>query len=358
MPPFENIEIRNFRCFRDFRLEDLGRVNLIAGENSTGKSALLESAFLLSGARNIVLVLKIGSYRGIQEVAADSVSDLFFKPLFHQHNFEQDISISGRDSDGERAQVTLRLQAPSSAQVDLPNAENGSDLDTESSQPATEALQLIYEGPGDISGHTQLLIDQDGVEVQPRPPSPPYQSIFLAARRNISASADAKRLSKLEVQKSRFDLADALRIVEPRLEQVLVGYAGEPLLYGDIGVGQMLPLSVLGDGLSRLASLLLAIVDASGGLVLADEIENGLHHSILPDVWEAVFRTAEEFNTQVFATTHSFECIEAAHSSANEAGHEHLLNFFRTEFTDDQPSATRYDWEALTGAIESGIEVR
>ena len=50
-------------------------------------------------------------------------------------------------------------------------------------------------------------------------------------------------------------------------------------------------------------------------MVLVDEIENGLHHSVLPDVWRVVGQAVERFNLQMFATTHSFECIEAAYET-------------------------------------------
>jgi AAA15 family ATPase/GTPase len=38
-----SLEIRRFRCFRELRIERLGRVNLIVGKNHVGKSALLEA---------------------------------------------------------------------------------------------------------------------------------------------------------------------------------------------------------------------------------------------------------------------------------------------------------------------------
>jgi AAA15 family ATPase/GTPase len=45
--------------------------------------------------------------------------------------------------------------------------------------------------------------------------------------------------------------------------------------------------------------------------LLIDEIENGLHWSILPKVWRFLVETARVLDVQVFATTHSKDCIEA-----------------------------------------------
>ena len=107
----------------------------------------------------------------------------------------------------------------------------------------------------------------------------------------------------------------------------------------------------------RLASLVLHIGNAPNGVVLVDEIENGLHHSILPKVWRAIGEVAREFNTQVFATTHSLECIVAAHKAFAGSG---LYDFrlHRLERRKATIRAVTYDQEALEAAIETGLEVR
>ena len=45
---YQTFRVKNFRCFKDLRIEDLGRVNLIAGRNNTGKTALMEAMYLLA----------------------------------------------------------------------------------------------------------------------------------------------------------------------------------------------------------------------------------------------------------------------------------------------------------------------
>ena len=46
---YSSFRVQNFRGFKDLRLDDLARVNLIAGKNNTGKSALLEAIFTYTG---------------------------------------------------------------------------------------------------------------------------------------------------------------------------------------------------------------------------------------------------------------------------------------------------------------------
>ena len=44
----ESVRIRNFRCFEDVAADDLGNINVIVGDNGVGKTALLETLFLLA----------------------------------------------------------------------------------------------------------------------------------------------------------------------------------------------------------------------------------------------------------------------------------------------------------------------
>ena len=86
----------------------------------------------------------------------------------------------------------------------------------------------------------------------------------------------------------------------------------QPNLYVVKDDKQRVPLLYMGDGMGRLASILLAISSAAGGGVVIDEIENGIHHSCLEALWSVIFQAAAQSKTQVFATTHSYECIEAS----------------------------------------------
>jgi AAA15 family ATPase/GTPase len=129
------------------------------------------------------------------------------------------------------------------------------------------------------------------------------------------------------------------------------------MLHGDIGLDRLVPLPLLGEGMARLASLVLAVGNAPNGIVLVDEVENGLHHSILPKVWRAVGEVARQFNTQVFATTHSLECIVAAHKAFTES-EIYDFRLHRLDRVKETIRAVTYRQETLEAAIETGLEVR
>ncbi len=118
-----------------------------------------------------------------------------------------------------------------------------------------------------------------------------------------------------------------------------------------------LPLKSMGDGMTRLFHIIVALVNAKDGLLLIDEFENGLHWSVQQAVWETVFRLATHLNVQIFATTHSRDCIagfEGAWLQARDAG-----AFFRLQVcVDGSPCVKAYSLETLADSLDTDVEVR
>ena len=109
-------------------------------------------------------------------------------------------------------------------------------------------------------------------------------------------------------------------------------------------------------GMSRILSLALAIATVPGGIVLVDEIENGIHHSVMEKVWRAIGAFARNYDVQLFATTHSYECIGAAYR-AFESDEEDELRLFRIQRNGDGGfKAVKYDRERLGGVLELRME--
>ena len=106
--------------------------------------------------------------------------------------------------------------------------------------------------------------------------------------------------------------------------------------------------------MTHLVRIVLAIATAQGGVVLIDENENGLHHSILPTVWGVIGEAAERLDVQVFATTHIFECVEAAHHALGPDG----FRLHRLEVVDNQSRCVTLSPTAIDGVIRHNLEVR
>ena len=141
------------------------------------------------------------------------------------------------------------------------------------------------------------------------------------------------------------------------MELLYDGY--RTLIFADIGLDRLLPLSSLGDGIQRMASLSLAMTDRSIGLIFIDEIENGIHYSVQKDVWNAIGKLARDLDIQVFATTHSAEMIEAA----NDAFGDDDVDDFRfhrlyRDSTTGNIEARTYNEFSIDAALSRDREVR
>ncbi len=119
----------------------------------------------------------------------------------------------------------------------------------------------------------------------------------------------------------------------------------------------MIPVPYMGEGIGRLLSILLAIANARGGVALIDEIENGLHYSVQKQVWQAIAHAARQNDVQVFATTHSYECINAAYEAfASSEPYDFALH--RLDRIDGEIKVVRYDRDMMKYALEMFHEVR
>ena len=358
----ESVSISNFRCFSEFSIDQLRQFNLIAGKNCVGKTALLEALFLLLGASNISLVLTLSGQRGIEKVKGDpgALRDALWRPFFHDFRDATAVVIQGT-FEGPHEE-TVRLRCIPSGTLTLPLNDGGASASSAETRKLPEsALELEYVGGGGKTEKIEMRLGTDGVSFHPRPHRPPHTGHLFSASSRISQQQAAERFGDLEVEPGNYttqDLLSALQIVEPRLRRVttISGPSGS-LLHGDVGLTRMVPLPLLGEGLVRLTCYLAAIANSANGFVLIDEIDNGFHHSVLDKVWRAIGQAASRVGTQVFATTHSFECIRAAHHAFAEA-EKRDFRLHRLERSGEGIRAVSYDDESLDTAIQAELEVR
>jgi hypothetical protein len=359
---YQSFKVSNFRCFRELTLPDLERVNLVAGVNNVGKTALLEAMFLHCGAYNPTLALRLNAFRGIEAVKIKFGQwvEPPWDSLFHQFDISKSIELVGENTVTGRRSLRLDVvfEPLESSRITrfsgpAPDVSEG----ILSASEIAKVLKLEYK-EGERRGSSYMILDREGLRAEPIPPAPPFPTFFQGARMRVPFLDEAERFGSLEIRGQQDVLLRVLQLIEPRLSRLaMVVVAGEPMLHGDIGIGRLVPLPVMGEGMVRLASLVLHIGNAPNGVVLVDEIENGLHHSILPKVWRAIGEVARQFNTQVFATTHSLECIVAAHRAFSES-ERYDFRLHRLERVNETIRAVTYDQETLEAAIETGLEVR
>jgi len=130
------------------------------------------------------------------------------------------------------------------------------------------------------------------------------------------------------------------------------------MMYADIGMSRKIPMAFLGGGMSRLLSIILAIAKVKNGIVLIDEVDAGIHYSHMPKVWEGISKAAREFNCQIFATTHSYECLQAAYNGIAQADMAREFRYTRLERDEQETIAQTYTHDVLGAAMSRGWEIR
>ncbi len=349
---FKNLRIRNFRGFGDLEIPRLGQVNLVTGKNNTGKTSLLEAFFMLCGAGNPEMALRINAIRGIDSVQGTPTTALqtFWKPIFTYFDMRRTVEIEGDDTSCGPLRLSIALDQPDT--IELPFDIPGRTLTTEFSKESE--LKVSFKKGTEKTVGGRMRITSGGIQIDQPVSNPPFEVVFLSSRTG-NLQEDAQRLGQLRQRKEGGFVVDALRIVEPRLKSVEVNSAsGVPMIWGDIGLPELAPLSMMGEGMTRIARLILAISHAPSGVVLVDEVENGLHHSALGKVWKAIGEAARQFNTQVVASTHSLECMQEAHQSLDA---EDLL-IHRLENKDGTIRCKTLGPDQIRATVEHNFEIR
>jgi hypothetical protein len=358
---YAGFEITNFRCFEGFRIAPLSLVNLITGMNNVGKTALLEAFFLHIGSGNPGLALRINLWRGLG--AVHEWTGMLWRTLFWQFQSDEPIRLVAQDSQGRRRSLVVIVKPTPTEVVEKAPAGMGLEFAKELSY---EIVLEYQEGRGKrqrVKGIPEIVQKGDLLQFQLRTDPPvaktQFPGVFINSWRQGVTDEEVQRFSDLRIRNEDHVVLEVLQHLEPRLERLeILSPHGASMIHGHLrGYKEPVPLSLLGDGMRRVASLLLALGSARGGVILVDEIENGVHHSVMRALWNSVGKAARMFSTQVIATTHSLECAASAHEAfKDQDAYDFALH--RLDRTDGVVRAVTYDRESLEGAFSIPMEVR
>ncbi len=184
-----------------------------------------------------------------------------------------------------------------------------------------------------------------------------FGSVFLSPSTQFQGLGES--LERLLVEKQEEKLVKILQKVDRTIEDISLGANG--IVYLDIGLKRLVPVNVMGDGVRRMLSIIVAIADVKGGMVFIDEIDNGFHYSILRELWNAIMEAAHQYEVQVFATSHSEECIRALAASYYDRPslfNDTSVRLFRVEKHDKEHRAVAYDHEILETSLELNLGIR
>ena len=366
-----SIQIQGYRGFAEFEMKSLARVNLLVVTNNSGKTSALEALYLLVSQGDPASLWRILARRSerLPERASRNAPELDMCHLFTGHDLRM----------GSKFVLTAENQTPG-RHVSFTIGEIG---DEPRVKPTVrEGVALASRFGLHIKGH-------------PSPPAPVIplsrwgglstESLDVPRRMQRKFASDGEMLSQFITAESYSGgelvslwetvaltsneerVMNALRLLEPTIEKI-ASVSTPPDYWGGGNqrggfrvkfkdVERPVPIGSLGDGIWRLLVMAIAIAQCKDGLLLIDEIDTGLHYSVMSDMWKLIYGAAKDLNVQVFATTHSNDCIRSLAEvccSEEDAGENVTLQRIER----GRKKSVAYTPKEIEVAAARGIEVR
>lgn len=299
----ENFKIISYRGLRNLDLHDLNEINILTGNNNSGKTSVLELLSSLRSPSSLSTWIKMcrmtrnGSfYKGILNLfPADTSRNIWYVCTTKSQKIkvvldaavrevcvsENDVSeINGSDCQISHAARDGYIEAKCiQIQVITSFDEKAYDLyDFQTRMPKEEASLKIF----------------------------PTEYVAPGAHMDGSILLD-------EVMESPMLYKDMMRILHEFDDSIMnitkSGNGTEYMILSD-KYNKAMPLSVYGDGMKKALALLVTVVKAKDGILLLDEFETAIHTSAMNNIFAWILHSAQRLNVQVFLSSHSLEAID------------------------------------------------
>ena len=326
--------LRGFRGFKSYKLSDLATVNLIVGKNNCGKTSVLEAVELLVTNGHPAAFSEAARRRGeltstpYRPGRAVDISHLFFG---HGYQPGAHFALSSDDGKSELSATILSLDEVGEAADRWDTRRRTmvrlAELDAEEATDPAFGLRIVSSAEKEaavypITENGTVLDESWGRSMRNGASGSPVR--FLALE-SVAAERMGDAWDKVITERREDEIAADLRILVPEIDSIhflthsRLSRGG--ILVGHQDGGPRLPIGSYGDGLRRLLALRLALVGAADGFLLIDEIDAGLHWTVMEDVWRLLVEVARKSNVQIFATTHSYDCIRGLGSLVRSRPH-------------------------------------
>ena len=345
-PHLPSLVIEGFRGFKKLELRKLGHVNLLVGKNGVGKSSVLDAVRLYASQFDFERIHSILERRGEDwnPSSRNSLSPLLFErqgldpqaPSIRLGDLLLRYTLLAAKKSAVDGEISYKVKDPNNAA----NASPGVVVE----QGGQPIRQFAYAGFPGAPYYQELPGRRAGFSYRSVPPE------------GLSDKLLGTRWDEVVLAGQEDRLTDVFRTIRPDAQKIHIISSDRRPYVSLEAFRQPVPLRFLGDGAARFLGIAVSAVLAKDGFLLLDEFENGIHHSAQPKIWEFVFKVARELNVQVFATTHSHDCVTAfaqAAVAAESKGELIRLEHFRGEVVQ-----TSFDERDALLATSMAMEIR
>ncbi|HKK76872.1 MAG TPA: AAA family ATPase [Saprospiraceae bacterium] len=360
----QSIVIENFRGIKKVEVGNFKRLNFLLGKNNACKTSILEAIFLNIGISNPLLSININTFRNLKHSEEDD-----FRFIFHNLDYANKPYFHTKFDENEHER-TLKI---------IPKKKQSINTQLKNKNLDQEIHESIYDTQIDKNEVNGLTFDVSIKERHQKKEKYKSEITFELASLSTTVPEDYKekvngvfmfptsqapnldkRLEKLIVNKSHGPIIETLSLIDSSIQDLTLGTNG--VIYFDIGLNRLIPINLSGDGIRRVLSILVTIADVKNGIIVIDEIDNGLHFSSQATLIKAILRAAEKYDVQVFATTHNYETLRKVKEVLGLAEYknysEDVTAFTIRKNPDNTLTAYPYSYEELNYIIEQEIEIR
>ncbi|OFY97361.1 MAG: hypothetical protein A3K10_03235 [Bacteroidetes bacterium RIFCSPLOWO2_12_FULL_31_6] len=375
----ESLYIKNYRNLKDISINSLGKVNLITGKNNTGKSTILEAIAIYATKVDLVLIYQLLGDRG------ENYRETEVNKNVTESNIRALSSLfTNRNIRFEKEDAIL-----------IGCIENTLFGEAKSSEKSVSIRFVKYieekqkEKQGNSFGITRIILQDDdnkqlvnfkvGIEIRvgninyitTLEESQPYrfgyrgfgtnENFQFIGTRNIDREINGKLWDKITLTENENYVIEALKIIEPNTERIAFIEENPRERTAVIKLSNatnVLPLLSMGDGINRILTIILALVNSNNGILLIDEFENGLHYTVQERLWSMIFNLAKKLNVQVFVTTHSEDCISGFENILNNSENTSDGKLIRLDNENGIIKQVEFNAKELKIANEQNIDIR
>lgn len=309
-----NISISNFKCFKEFKIDSFKRFNLIFGKNSVGKSNLLEALHIYSDMFNSSTIIASFLQR---DIPLNNNLEL----IFHNFDYSKPINIKTTKkelniypieslNDNSLDGVYYKIENDNGKIIKLPLLIN-------SNRKLDNSFMTI---------NNNFMLNNKTI-LSSIINSPLFYFSFFndynykENRFKINTIEGFDKIQNLKIDKM---VVNCLKPIIPNLESIRI--SSNKICEADIGLNRYISLNALGNGILKIFNYIVNALFVQNGVLFIDEIDNGFHHSSLHNLWISLFEVSHLGNIQIFATTHSYECIKAFNDVYNEVKNKYNSN--------------------------------
>ena len=367
-------KIENFKKFDSLEINNIGQFNLIVGGNNVGKTCLLESLSLGEKPKEIISSLDYILMKRkltINEYVEYPINKV---DLNHKNNV---VGLVQKDLDRP---IKIERRKNGFSQVFINEIINKKDFNPKKEKETNIFIEKVnlfnYKNINDLSKNWIIFKDN---KISKKTTINFLCDVTSTYYRDFSDYLNYYPLIKLD-DLYNDDLIDFFRElnINPNNEDVLLNILNG--LFPDIQIKRIIineafnkveyiqistlenvdyhSISNYGDGFIKIFRIILELLLSKNKYICIDEIDSGIHHSRQKDFWVNIFKICKELNVQLFATTHSQECIKNYLEASKEVTEENLRLIRLQENKDKSIKAITYPYNEFEYIVESQTEER